>query len=122
MPFSCSLRLFLHFLGTKMAGELLAKQIIVLRNSSSFLFDIFLGFNYNQEPGFSKRQVPATKVKSSGSILISTQMAVSLFGTWSRPGRASGKLTMLQVCASSTVPQASVSEFIPCTALYVSSP
>ncbi|KAG2354905.1 ubiquitin-conjugating enzyme/RWD-like protein [Suillus spraguei] len=67
-----------------------------------FLFDIFLGPNYNQAP-------PSVKFMTDGKVCL------SLLGTWSGPGWVSGKSTLLQVLIS-------IQSMIPCEEPYLNEP
>ncbi|KAG2137095.1 hypothetical protein DEU56DRAFT_912867 [Suillus clintonianus] len=81
-----------------MAGELLAKQNSRAQRVCSFLFDIFLGPNYNHAPPSVKYMTAnGGKYRFNPNLYADGKVCPSLLGTWSVPGCVSGKSTLLQV-------------------------
>lgn len=66
-----------------------------------FLFDIFLGPNYNQAPPSVKYMTTnGGKYRFNPNLYADGKVCLSLLGTWSGPGWVSGKSTLLQVLIS----------------------
>ncbi|KAH7914317.1 hypothetical protein BJ138DRAFT_1144039 [Hygrophoropsis aurantiaca] len=66
-----------------------------------YLFDIFLGANYNQSPPSVKYMTTnGGKFRFNPNLYADGKVCLSLLGTWSGPGWVSGKSTLLQVLIS----------------------
>ncbi|KAI0268350.1 hypothetical protein BC834DRAFT_869029 [Gloeopeniophorella convolvens] len=66
-----------------------------------FLFDIFLGHNYNQSPPSVKYMTTnGGKYRFNPNLYADGKVCLSLLGTWTGPGWVSGKSTLLQVLIS----------------------
>ncbi|KAF8272514.1 hypothetical protein EI94DRAFT_1769775 [Lactarius quietus] len=68
---------------------------------SSFLFDIFLGHNYNQLPPSVKYMTTnGGRFRFNPNLYADGKVCLSLLGTWAGPGWVNGKSTLLQVLIS----------------------
>ncbi|KAH8999197.1 hypothetical protein EDB92DRAFT_1832949 [Lactarius akahatsu] len=66
-----------------------------------FLFDIFLGHNYNQLPPSVKYMTTnGGKFRFNPNLYADGKVCLSLLGTWAGPGWVAGKSTLLQVLIS----------------------
>ncbi|KAI0832813.1 ubiquitin conjugating enzyme family protein [Trametes gibbosa] len=66
-----------------------------------FLFDVFLGPNYNQSPPSVKYMTTnGGKYRFNPNLYADGKVCLSLLGTWSGPGWIPGKSTLLQVLIS----------------------
>ncbi|KAI0371531.1 ubiquitin conjugating enzyme family protein [Pilatotrama ljubarskyi] len=66
-----------------------------------FLFDVFLGPNYNQSPPSVKYMTTnGGKFRFNPNLYADGKVCLSLLGTWSGPGWIPGKSTLLQVLIS----------------------
>ncbi|KAI0711061.1 ubiquitin conjugating enzyme family protein [Cerioporus squamosus] len=66
-----------------------------------FLFDVFLGPNYNQSPPSVKYMTTnGGKFRFNPNLYADGKVCLSLLGTWSGPGWIAGKSTLLQVLIS----------------------
>ncbi|KAN0131396.1 hypothetical protein V8E53_010773 [Lactarius tabidus] len=66
-----------------------------------FLFDIFLGHNYNQLPPSVKYMTTnGGKFRFNPNLYADGKVCLSLLGTWAGPGWLAGKSTLLQVLIS----------------------
>ncbi|KAJ6485001.1 ubiquitin conjugating enzyme family protein [Mycena vitilis] len=66
-----------------------------------FLFDIFLGPNYNQSPPSVKYMTTnGGKYRFNPNLYADGKVCLSLLGTWQGPGWVSGRSTLLQVLIS----------------------
>ncbi|EJF62236.1 ubiquitin conjugating enzyme family protein [Dichomitus squalens] len=66
-----------------------------------FLFDVFLGPNYNQSPPSVKYMTTnGGKYRFNPNLYADGKVCLSLLGTWSGPGWIAGKSTLLQVLIS----------------------
>ncbi|KAJ7507770.1 hypothetical protein B0H11DRAFT_1968607 [Mycena galericulata] len=68
---------------------------------NSYLFDIFLGPNYNQSPPSVKYMTTnGGKFRFNPNLYADGKVCLSLLGTWSGPGWVAGRSTLLQVLIS----------------------
>ncbi|KAI5116954.1 hypothetical protein M0805_001927 [Coniferiporia weirii] len=66
-----------------------------------YVFDIFLGTNYNQAPPSVKYMTTnGGKYRFNPNLYADGKVCLSLLGTWTGPGWVSGKSTLLQVLVS----------------------
>ncbi|KAI0638576.1 ubiquitin conjugating enzyme family protein [Trametes polyzona] len=81
-----------------------------------FLFDVFLGPNYNQSPPSVKYMTTnGGKYRFNPNLYADGKVCLSLLGTWSGPGWIPGKSTLLQVLIS-------IQSMILCEEPYVNEP
>ncbi|KAJ3980005.1 ubiquitin-conjugating enzyme/RWD-like protein [Lentinula detonsa] len=67
----------------------------------SYLFDVFLGANYNQSsPSVKYMTMNGGKYRFNPNLYADGKVCLSLLGTWSGPGWVPFKLTLLQVLIS----------------------
>ncbi|PFH46326.1 hypothetical protein AMATHDRAFT_70134 [Amanita thiersii Skay4041] len=77
------------------------KALIIGPEGTPFLFDIFLGSNYNQSPPSVKYMTTnGGKFRFNPNLYADGKVCLSLLGTWTGPGWVSGKSTLLQVLIS----------------------
>ncbi|KAI9507568.1 hypothetical protein F5148DRAFT_1204007 [Russula earlei] len=77
------------------------KALIIGPEGTPFLFDIFLGHNYNQLPPSVKYMTTnGGKFRFNPNLYADGKVCLSLLGTWAGPGWVSGKSTLLQVLIS----------------------
>ncbi|KAI0677647.1 ubiquitin conjugating enzyme family protein [Trametes maxima] len=70
-------------------------------HNGCFLFDVFLGPNYNQSPPNVKYMTTnGGKFRFNPNLYADGKVCLSLLGTWSGPGWIPGKSTLLQVLIS----------------------
>ncbi|KNZ79827.1 Baculoviral IAP repeat-containing protein 6, partial [Termitomyces sp. J132] len=70
-------------------------------HNGCYLFDIFLGFSYNQSPPSVKYMTTnGGRFRFNPNLYADGKVCLSLLGTWSGPGWVSGKSTLLQVLIS----------------------
>ncbi|OSD04457.1 ubiquitin conjugating enzyme family protein [Trametes coccinea BRFM310] len=85
-------------------------------HNGSFLFDVFLGPNYNQSPPSVKYMTTnGGKYRFNPNLYADGKVCLSLLGTWSGPGWLPGKSTLLQVLIS-------IQSMILCDEPYVNEP
>ncbi|KAH9966032.1 hypothetical protein BC827DRAFT_1355112 [Russula dissimulans] len=69
----------------------------ILTSECSFVFDIFLGHNYNQLPPSVKYMTTnGGKFRFNPNLYADGKVCLSLLGTWAGPGWVAGKSTLLQ--------------------------
>ncbi|KAI9448119.1 hypothetical protein H4582DRAFT_1802380 [Lactarius indigo] len=89
---------------------------------SSFLFDIFLGHNYNQLPPSVKYMTTnGGKFRFNPNLYADGKVCLSLLGTWAGPGWVAGKSTLLQASKGSSV-LISIQSMILCEEPYLNEP
>ncbi|KAI0307244.1 hypothetical protein B0F90DRAFT_1807893 [Multifurca ochricompacta] len=77
------------------------KALIIGPEGTPFLFDIFLGHNYNQLPPSVKYMTTnGGKFRFNPNLYADGKVCLSLLGTWAGPGWVAGKSTLLQVLIS----------------------
>ncbi|PCH40762.1 hypothetical protein WOLCODRAFT_136978 [Wolfiporia cocos MD-104 SS10] len=70
-------------------------------SNGCYLFDVFLGPNYNQSPPSVKYMTTnGGKFRFNPNLYADGKVCLSLLGTWQGPGWVSGKSTLLQVLVS----------------------
>ncbi|KAI0065922.1 hypothetical protein BV25DRAFT_1797993 [Artomyces pyxidatus] len=77
------------------------KALIIGPEGTPYLFDIFLGHNYNQSPPNVKYMTTnGGKFRFNPNLYADGKVCLSLLGTWTGPGWVPGRSTLLQVLIS----------------------